>query len=481
MTDVTLVRNARFAIAWDAQAQRHVYRTGVDVAFAGREITHLGPAYAGPAPARVIEGRDLMVMPGLVDLHAHPSSEPLNKGMWDEVGSRNLYNTSLYEYLTVLRPPDAEGIRACYGVALSELLLSGVTTLCDLSMPSEGWLDVLAASGLRVCVAPMYRSARWFTRNGHLVEYEWNEKAGYAAFEAAMREIEKAAQHPCGRLSGMVAPAQIDTCTPGLLRDSYAEAERRRLPFQIHTAQSLVEFHEMTRRHGMTPVGWMKHLGILGPRSILGHAIFLDHHPWTHWPDPGADLALLAEAGATVAHCPTVFARRGIALDHFGGYRKAGVNLGIGTDVYPHNMLDEMRLVSYVARVVAGNPRDTMVADIFTAATVGGARALGREDIGRLAPGCKADLVLVDCAHPMMRPCRDPLRSLVYSASDRAVKHVFVDGVQVVRDGRVLAIDHAAAAAALEEAQRRALERIPKLDWAGRTADRIAPPSLPWA
>jgi len=480
MTDITLVRNARFAIAWDAQTRQHVYRTDVDVAFAGGEITYVGPAYAGPPPIRVIEGRDLMVMPGLVDLHAHPSSEPLNKGMWDEVGSRNLYNTSLYEYLTVLRP-DAEGIRACYGVALSELLLSGVTTLCDLSMPSEDWLDILAASGLRVCIAPMFRSGRWFTRNGHRVEYEWDEKAGYEAFEAAMREIEKAVQHPSGRLSGMVAPAQIDTCTPDLLRDSYAEAERRRLSFQIHTAQSLAEFHEITRRHGMTPVGWMKHLGILGPRSILGHAIFLDHHPWTHWPDAGTDLLLLAEAGATVAHCPTVFARRGIALDHFGRYRRAGVNMGIGTDVYPHNMLDEMRLASYVARVVAGNPRDTMVADIFAAATVGGARALGRDDIGRLAPGCKADLVLVDCAHPMMRPCRDPLRSLVYSASERAVRHVFVDGAQVVRDGRVLTIDYAAAAAALEEAQRRALERIPTLDWAGRTADRIAPPALPWA
>ncbi len=240
--DVTLVRNARFAIAWDAAAQRHVYRTDVDLAFAGREITHLGPGYAGPAPARVIDGAELMVMPGLVDIHAHPFSEPLNKGMWDEVGSRNLYNTSLYEYLTVLRP-DPDGIRACYGVALAELLLSGVTTLCDLSVPSEGWLDTLAASGLRVCIAPMFRSGRWFTRNGHLVEYEWNEQAGREAFDIALREIDKAAQHPSGRLSGMVAPSQIDTCTPELLRDAHAESERRRLPFQVHTAQSLSEFH----------------------------------------------------------------------------------------------------------------------------------------------------------------------------------------------------------------------------------------------
>ena len=245
-------------------------------------------------------------------------------------------------------------------------------------------------------------------------------------------------------------------------------------------AQSLSEFHEMTRRHGLTPIEWMRQIGILGSRTIVGHGIFLDHHPWTRWTRTD-DLATLAEAGATVAHCPTVFARRGITLDHFGRYQKAGVNLGIGTDVYPHNMLDEMRLAAYLARVVAGNPRDTTTADIFGAATVGGARALRRDDIGRLAPGCKADLVLVDCQHPAMRPCRDPLRSLIYSASDRAVRHVFVDGRQVVRDGVVTTIDYPAAAAALEEAQARAMLSIPRNDWAGRTANELAPPALRWA
>jgi len=187
----------------------------------------------------------------------------------------------------------------------------------------------------------------------------------------------------------------------------------------------------------------------------------------------------LAERGATVAHCPTVFARRGIALHHFGRYRQAGVNMGIGTDVYPHNMLDEMRLVSYLARVVAENPRDTRAADVFHAATVGGARALGRDDIGRLAPGCKADFVLVDCAHPAMRPCRDPVQSLIYSAGDRAVQQVFVGGREIVRDGRALTVDYAAAAAALEEAQGRALAQIRQLDWAGRGPDAIAPPTFP--
>ncbi|MBL8702343.1 MAG: amidohydrolase family protein [Alphaproteobacteria bacterium] len=478
MNDVTLIRNAACVVGWDRSAKRHVYLTDCDVAFSGGEIIHVGPGYAGAA-ATTVDGARAMVMPGLVDVHCHPFSEPMNKGMWDEIGSPRLYNTSLYEYLTVLEP-DPAGTRACYGVALAELLMSGVTTICDLSPPSEGWLDILGDSGLRACVAPLYRSGRWLTRNGHVVEYEWNEKAGERGLDTALREIAKAEQHASGRLFGMLSPSQVDTCTEGLLRDSVAAARERNLSLTIHAAQSLAEFHEITRRHGRTPIEWLGSLGVLGPRTLIGHGIFLDHHPWTHWPRVG-DLERLAETGTTVAHCPTVFARRGIALTHFGLYREKGVRLGIGTDVYPHNMLDEMRLACYVARLKAEAPWSTYASDVFTAATASGADALARPDLGRLCVGAKADLVLVDIRHPSMQPARDPLRSLIYSASERAVKDVYVDGRRVVADGKCLTIDYAAAAAALHEAQQRALREIPRHDWAGRDADAMAPPSLPRA
>ena len=476
MADITVIRQASRIIAWDASAERHVYRAEGDVAFGGGELLQVGGRYTGPAD-RVIDGQGLMAMPGLVDAHCHPFAEPMNKGMWDEVGSPRLYNTSLYEHLTVLHP-DAEGVKASYRVALAELLMSGVTTICDLSPPSEGWLDILGDSGIRACVAPMYRSGRWLTRNGHQVEYEWNEAAGRTAFDTALRQIQLAEQHPSGRLSGMLAPSQVDTCTEALLRDSAAVAKQRGLPLTIHAAQSLAEFQEITRRHGLTPIEWLGKLGVLGPKTLIGHGIFLDHHPWTRWPAVG-DLERLAETGTTVAHCPTVFARRGIALTDFGLYRRKGVAMAIGTDVYPHNMLDEIRLACYVARLKAENPWSTYAADVFAAATVAGAAALGRPDLGRLAAGAKADLVLVDLTHPAMRPARDPLRSLVYSASERAVRDVYVDGCRVVADGKVLTIEYAAAAAALEEAQARALLDIPKHDWAKRTADEIAPLSFP--
>jgi 5-methylthioadenosine/S-adenosylhomocysteine deaminase len=86
--------------------------------------------------------------------------------------------------------------------------------------------------------------------------------------------------------------------------------------------------------------------------------------------------------------------------------------------------------------------------------------------------------VIVDAEHPAMRPLYDPIRSLVYSAAERAVRHVFVDGRQVVKDGKTLAFDYADAMARLEDAQRRAIERVPSLDWAKRSAFEVMPPTF---
>jgi ABC-type multidrug transport system fused ATPase/permease subunit len=124
-------------------------------------------------------------------------------------------------------------------------------------------------------------------------------------------------------------------------------------------------------------------------------------------------------------------------MKDFGRYKRGGVNLGVGTDTYPHNMLDEMRLVAYLARTQAGHPRTMSTTDVFDAATIGGARALGPRRHRPAAPGCRADIVLVDATHPRMQPRHDPMRSLIYAAGDRAVKDVYVDGQKVVGDGRV--------------------------------------------
>lgn len=472
----TVVRNADWVIAWDGAEHRHVYLRGADVAWRDGAVIHVGPSYDGAAD-RVIDGRGRMVMPGFVNLHAHPTSEPLRKGITDESRSPGFFHSSLYEYLTVYTT-DRAGAVACLRVALAEMLASGVTTVVDLSVPFDGWLDELAASGLRAVAAPMYGDHRWFTRNGTKLEYKPDLAAGRAEFEQACRVVELARQHPSGRLSGMLAPETADTCSPELLRDSHAFAQERRVPVQIHVAESMIEFQEVVRARGMTPVQYLDSLGVLGPGTIAGHAIFLDHHPWVHWTSR-RDLGILADRGVAVAHCPTVFSRRGIALDSFGRYRRAGLVMGIGTDTFPHGFLEEMRTACIVARLTAETVDDLTTADVYDAATIGGAAALGRDDIGRLAVGCRADVVLVDVTHPAMVPLREPMRNLVYVAAERAVTDVFVDGDQVVRDRAVLGIDLPAALDALQEAQARMLAGVKARDWKGRTADEMVPLSFP--
>jgi 5-methylthioadenosine/S-adenosylhomocysteine deaminase len=470
--ETTLVRGADWIVAWDEAEHSHVYLEKADLAFRDGEIIFVGKGYDGPAE-RTIAGAGRMIVPGFVNVHSHPTSEPGNKGVLEELGSPRLGQSSLYEFMPVFRIAP-EAAKAATQVAVSELLKSGVTTVLDLSGARPGWADDLAATGIRAVLAPMYRSASWRTPDGHSVEYVWDEKAGERAFANALAVVDAARSHPSGRIGAILAPSQIETCSEGLLKESLQEARRRGIPLQLHAAQSIVEFNEITRRHGVTPIEWLDRIGLLGPDLVIGHGIFLNDHPWIHWPHAD-DFALLAASGAQVAHCPNVFARRGIALNTLGRYVEAGITVGLGTDTFPHNMIDEMRLACYAARILAGNFRAASTAQVFDAATVGGARIIRRPDLGRIAIGCRADFSLVDMTHPYMQPARDPLRSLVYSAADRAVCDVYVEGEQVVRDGEVLTIDVEAALDTLGRAQADALATTAERDWAHRSVDAMSP------
>jgi 5-methylthioadenosine/S-adenosylhomocysteine deaminase len=472
----TVIKNADWAIVWDEAANSHVYARNVDVAFAGDTLSHVGPGFAGQAD-KVVDGTALMVMPGLIDIHSHPQHEPSYRGIREEHGVPNMYMTGLFERSGAFGATDDAFRVASFEVAVCELLKSGVTSLCDISAPWDGWADLFARSGMRGFLAPGFASARWKLENDHVLGFDWNEERGIRGFAAALELIDSLAKHPCGRLSGVVSPMQIENCSPNLLKESFAAAQERRIPFTLHVAQSVNEFHEMVRRHGKTSIQWAHEIGILAPGTVLGHAIFPDTHSWVRW-WTRKDVSLLAETGCAVAHCPTPFARYGQIMESFGSYERAGVVMGIGTDTTPHNMLEEIRKALTFSRIASRDINDVSTATMLHAATVGGATALMRNDIGRLAPGMKADILLIDLTNPWMMPARDPLRSLVFHAADRAVRDVYVGGDKIVEHGRVLTLDHVDAAGRLGEAQVRMLKAVPKRDYRGRTADQITPLSL---
>ncbi len=208
----TVIRNADWVVAWDEGAGHHVYRRNVDIAFADGTIGFVGRNYPGAAD-RVIDGRDRLVLPGLIDIHSHPEHEPLYRGVREEHGLRNMHMTGLYERSQAFSAPDDEARAASAEFAYCELLRSGVTSLVDISPVWDGWIELFAKSGMRGFLAPGYASARWRLEDDVELKFVWDEARRREGFTAALALVDRAASHPSGRLSGIVSPAQIDTCT----------------------------------------------------------------------------------------------------------------------------------------------------------------------------------------------------------------------------------------------------------------------------
>ncbi|MFN8464190.1 MAG: amidohydrolase family protein [Caldilineaceae bacterium] len=223
-----------------------------------------------------------------------------------------------------------------------------------------------------------------------------------------------------------------------------AGGARAGCPIKIHTAQYLLDFQEVVRRRGKTPIEYLYDLGFLGPEVSVAHAIFTPRHPWTAYP-AGADddTRRLVASGASVAHCPVVYARTGYVLHSFSHYVRAGIPVSLGTDTSPHDMLMEMRTAALLCKLSEADATAGTAREIFDAATLGGAKALQRDDLGRLSPGAKADIVLVDLQQTHLAPVAaiDPIKALVYCARGDDVDTVIVDGVTRVAGGAVLGAD----------------------------------------
>ncbi|MFL5265020.1 MAG: hypothetical protein ACJ8AH_00265 [Stellaceae bacterium] len=177
----TVIRNADWVTAWDEAAGQHRYRRGIDIAFADGTIAFVGRNYEGVAD-RVIDARDRLVLPGLIDIHAHPEHEPLYRGVREEHGVRSMHMTGLYERSQAFSAPDEDARGASAEFAYCELLQSGVTSLVDISPAWDGWIELFAKSGLRGFLAPGYASARWRLENDYELKFAWDEARGRVVF-----------------------------------------------------------------------------------------------------------------------------------------------------------------------------------------------------------------------------------------------------------------------------------------------------------
>ncbi len=440
-------------------------------------IVHVGREADGPVDER-LDLRDRLITPGFINTHTHLSGSPLDKSLLEDVGKRQFQFSALPDMLPARAAAnDLPMMEACVDFSMVELLRTGTTTVMEIGSLGDYVADAAERAGLRAYVADSYRSGRWYSDDGRSVKYEWDEPKGMRDFERALALIERLRGRADGRIQGFLAPAQVDTCTEELLRASKQAAAELQVPLALHASQSVFEFDEMMRRHALTPLEWLDQLGFLGEWTILGHALMIAGHSWVQY--PGDDLRLLAESGTAVAHCPWVFARRGVMMESFADYVAHGVTMTLGTDTSVQSMIEALRWAAVLGKL---SKRQTDVAtarDVFDAATIGGARLLHRADLGRLANGCKADLLAWDLGSIFMAPLRDPIRNLVYSAQAEDLVSVMVDGRWVMRERVVLNADERAVAARLQHEGERMWRQMHVGDWAGRSVDEMSPPTYP--
>jgi 5-methylthioadenosine/S-adenosylhomocysteine deaminase len=466
---------AGWIIAFDGE-QHRLLRDGV-VVIQGEHVVHVGPQADGPVD-ETVDARDRILTPGLISTHAHLGSSPLDRSFIEDRGSPQFWYSGLFEYLPVRDgAQDEEGTRACIDFSMAELLRGGVTTVLDIGRQAEYVAERAEHYGLRVYEGLTFRSGKWLTRDGRRVVWEWDEEAGRAGLRRAATFLEKHDGAHGDFVRAVFAPAQVDTCTGSLLQEAKRLADAAHRPFTVHTSQSVIEFNEMLARHGKTPIAWLDDLGVLGPNTILGHAIIIGGSSWTNY--PAGDVQIMAESGCSVAHAVWVFIRRGILMESFNLYHTAGINMSLGTDTNPQSVIDAMRWAAVGSKIVERNTEATTAAHVFDAATLGGAAALGRDDLGRIAPGAKADLVLWKAASWGMTPLRDPVKNLVYNATAEDVDRVWVNGRLSVDGGKVVAADERAILAALQAAGERMWPRMKQADWQGRDADGLSPPTYP--
>lgn len=395
---------------------------------------------------RSMQGRHL-VMPGLVNAHNHISNNVV-RGTFDE-GSREDYGTRMF---AALRALDGDASYAGALSSLAEQLRGGVTTtqageFGHVDRPA-GVLRAIEDSRQRAVFSLAVMDSADETVDSQTVPQEFRETPSEAV--ARLESLESR----FGSALVTVAPEVLSPmrCTPEMIRTLHTYSVRRGVPLFMHVGAARDEMEESLRRYRSTTVEFLESLGVLSPRTVLAHANYITE----------AENGLLARYGTGVAHCPVANIWAGGRIPMLAEWLEAGVRVGLGTDGATSNNGQNLWETAKMAVLL----QKSRLADRTYASaelglellTIGGARALHMEDrIGSLEPGKQADVICIDIDRPTLTPSATVTSSLVYSHDRDAVRHVYVGGVELLRDGRLISLDVAAIVDLVEREARRVL------------------------
>jgi 5-methylthioadenosine/S-adenosylhomocysteine deaminase len=362
------------------------------------------------------------LMPGLVNLHTH-AAMALLRGYADDQPLMTWLQNHIWPAEARWMSQDfvMDGSR----LACLEMLKGGVTCFNDMYFFPEATIEAAVEAKMRIAaglIAIDHPSAWAADPDGYL--------------QKGM-EVRDACRHQ-PLVSFCLAPHAPYSCSDKTLEKVLTFAEQLDIPIHMHIHETRDEIENSLEDHGMRPLERLRALGLLGPQFIGVHGVHLLEN----------EITLLAEQGCHVAHCPSSNLKLGSGLAPVTRLLEAGVNVGLGTDgAASNNRLDvweEMRLAALLAKGATGRADVVPAHTALAMATLNGAKALGLDSqIGSLLPGKQADIVAVDLSGAASQPCYDAISQLVYSAGRDHVRHVWVAGEMVVKDGRCLSLDEA--------------------------------------
>lgn len=384
------------------------------------------------AAVPVIDCRDSIILPGVVQAHIH-LCQTLCRGRADDLSLLDWLRLRVLPYEAAL---DEADITLAAQLACAELLLSGTTAILDMGTVrhQDALCQAIADTGLRATVGKA------------MMDYGDDLPA---ALRETTAESLAASDRLCarwhgaasGRLHYAYAPRFVLSCSDALLRGvaerlaaaaNAASTGTHVLPrLHTHAAEQLDEVALVRSRYGEGNIAALSRLGLAGGRAVLAHCVHLDP----------AEISLLARQGTHVAHCPSSNLKLGSGIAPIVELLAAGVNVAIGADGAPcNNRLDglhELRLSALLQKGRRG-PTALPAAQALSLATLGGARALGLDSqIGTLHIGKRADLVVIDRRALAMQPQHAAESQVVYAATTSDVRHVLVDGRLLVQDSRL--------------------------------------------
>jgi len=416
-----------------------------ELVFEGNRILHVGKGFEGKVD-RVIDAKGKLVSPGFIDTHVHSGHRASHRLITDT--GRPMYYGQ--PFLEISVPKEGKVVKG------------------DPRYLKHGDAGSAAAFELNAAF-----TVAELLRNGVTTFVEYGSQLSVQ--DALLAEV--------GRVRGILVPREVETSSVELLQDTLRAADERKLPMATHAAYSVIEFYEVVKEHMKTPIELLDHLGMLRPTLNIGHGNFISDNPNLNY-SAHRDLELMGRAGVSVSHCPINIVRRARTLDNWQRYQQAGVNLCLGSDTYPRDMIMNMRTASYLGKITSHTYLAATSADVFRAATLGGAISVGRDDIGRLAPGALADIIIVDLSgRNTLRygPVRDPVKSVVECGVGDDVDTAIVDG-KVVMEGAVIpGVDFAKLRAQAQAAAEQIWDTLADWDPLGRTHEQACPWSYPRA